>query len=476
MNIEEYVRYDATGLAAEIRAGHVSADEAMQAAKAAAARVNPEINAIIETFERPLEYAADGPFAGVPFLIKDLVLHAGGVANDGGSRLLAGRYVPPADSELMARFKRAGFATFGRTTTPELGFNATTESLLHGPTRNPWNPAYSAGGSSGGSAAAVAAGIVPAAHANDGGGSIRVPAAACGLVGLKPSRGRTPVGPDYNLPLFGLGIEFAVTRTVRDSAAMLDAVEGPETGAMFDIARPHERYADAIRTPARRLRVALATRMPGAGVTHPDCVAAAEQVARTLEQLGHDVDVAVPAYDAEALASASCTAWTAFLASAALGAADALGRSYDPREVEACTHACIEHGRRLSGLDLQRMLMQFNVLSRDVGGFFGGYDVLVTPVTRMPTVELGHLDQNDATLDARGWCDKLFDYCPFTGLFNITGTPAISLPAGWSGDRPVGVQLAGPMGSEAVLLQVAATLEQTLGWHTRRPRVHAAGG
>ncbi|MCG0583600.1 amidase, partial [Burkholderia cenocepacia] len=169
MNIEEYVRYDATGLAAEIRAGHVSADEAMQAAKAAAARVNPEINAIIETFDQPLEYAADGPFAGVPFLIKDLVLHAGGVANDGGSRLLAGRYVPPADSELMARFKRAGFATFGRTTTPELGFNATTESLLHGPTRNPWNPAYSAGGSSGGSAAAVAAGIVPAAHANDGG-------------------------------------------------------------------------------------------------------------------------------------------------------------------------------------------------------------------------------------------------------------------------------------------------------------------
>ncbi|VWC56922.1 amidase [Burkholderia lata] len=476
MNIDEYVRHDATGLADEIRAGRVSADDVMRAAKAAVARVNPELNAIIETFDAPLEYAADGPFAGVPFLIKDLVLHANGIANDSGSRLLAGRYESPADSELMARFRRAGFATFGRTTTPEFGFNATTESVLHGPTRNPWNPAYSAGGSSGGSAAAVAAGIVPAAHANDGGGSIRIPAAACGLVGLKPSRGRTPVGPDYNLPLFGLGIEFAVTRTVRDSAAILDAVEGPEPGAMFDIGRPPVRYADAIRTPARRLRVAVATRFPGTGVTHPDCVAAAEQVARTLEQLGHDVDVAMPAYDAEALASANCTAWTAFLASVALGAAETLGRPYDPRDVEACTHACIEHGRALSGLDLQRMLMQFNGVSRAVGSFFGGYDLLVTPVMRMPTVELGYLDQNDATLDARGWCDKVFDYCPFTGLFNVTGTPAISLPAGWSGDRPVGVQLAGPMGSEAVLLQVAAALEQTIGWHTRRPRVHAAAG
>jgi amidase len=476
MNVEEYAGYDATGLAAEIRAGRVSADEVMYAAKTAAARINPELNAIIETFDRPLEYAADGPFAGVPFLIKDLVLHAAGVANDGGSRLLAGQYVPPADSALMSRFRRAGFATFGRTTTPEFGFNATTESVLHGPTRNPWNPAYSAGGSSGGSAAAVAAGAVPAAHANDGGGSIRIPASACGLVGLKPSRGRTPVGPDYNLPLFGLGIEFVVTRTVRDCAAILDAVEGPEPGAMFDIGRPPARYVDAIRMPAPRLRVAVSTRMPGAGVTHADCVTAAEQVGRILESLGHSVELATPAYDADVLGSASLTAWTAFLAGSALGAADALGRPYDPREVEACTHACIEHGRMLTGLDLQRMLMQINWLSRAIGEFFGRYDLLVTPVTRMPTVELGYLDQNDPTLDARGWCDKVFDYCPFTGLFNVTGTPAISLPAGLSGDRPVGVQLAGPMGSEAVLLQVAAALEQAQPWHARRPRIHAARG
>jgi amidase len=220
----------------------------------------------------------------------------------------------------------------------------------------------------------------------------------------------------------------------------------------------------------------VSTRLPGTGVTHPDCVAAAEQVGRILESLGHYVELETPAYDADALASASLTAWTAFLAASALGAADALGRPYDPREVEACTHACIEHGRMLSGLDLQRMLMQFNGLSRAIGDFFGRYDLLVTPVTRMPTVELGYLDQNDPTLDARGWCDKVFDYCPFTGLFNVTGTPAISLPAGLSGDRPIGVQLAGPMGSEAVLLQVAAALEQSLAWRTRRPRIHAARG
>lgn len=474
MNVAEYTRHDATGLAEEIRARRVSPEEVLGAARAAADRVDPQVNALIETFPHPLEYSADGPFAGVPFLIKDLILHATGVRNESGSRLLAGRYVAESDSELMTRFRRAGFATFGRTATPEFGFNATTEAVLQGPTRNPWNPAFSAGGSSGGAAAAVASGIVPVAHANDGGGSIRIPASACGLVGLKPSRGRTPAGPDFGMPLHGLGIEFVVARTVRDCAGVLDAVEGTDPGAPFNIESPALRYSSVIGTPPRRLRVALSTRFPGSAEADPDCVAAVQTVARTLEQLGHTVECATPDYNAESLSEANLTMWTSFLAASAMGIADALGRPFEPNEVEACTRACILHGMALKALDLERALAQMNGVSRAVGRFFGDYDLLLTPVTRMPTVSLGYLDQNDDSLDARGWCSKVFDYCAFTSLFNLTGTPALVLPAGKSGDLPVGVQLAAPMGDEATLLQVASLLEPALPWDQALPLIHAS--
>ncbi|AOY90823.1 amidase [Cupriavidus sp. USMAA2-4] len=474
MQISDYASLDATALAQQIRAGHVSASEVMEAARAAARQLNPALNALIDIFPAALEHASEGPFAGVPFLLKDLVLHARGIPCDSGSRMTGGGIVPATDSELMARFRRAGFAAFGRTATPEFGFNATTECRLHGPTRNPWEPGHSAGGSSGGAAAAVAAGIVPVAHANDGGGSIRIPAAACGLVGLKPSRGRTPAGPDYGLPLLGLGIEFVLTRTVRDCAAVLDAVSGPDSGAPFRIEAPALPYADAIAAPLRRLRVAVSTRFPGSAETHPDCIAATLQAARTLESMGHHVEFASPEYCAESLASANRTAWTSFLAAAALGTGQAIGRPYDGSGVEACTRACIEHGLALKALDLELALAGMNAVSRALGGFFERYDLLVTPVTRVPTVPLGYLDQDDATLDARGWCDKVFDYCPFTPLFNVTGTPALSLPLGMSGGLPLGVQFAAPMCDEATLLQVAAALEQAMPWRERRPRLYAA--
>ncbi|GAB7550102.1 amidase [Cupriavidus sp. 8B] len=474
MNITEYAGYDATGLAQEIRARRVSPAEVLAAARAAAASINPQLNALIEAFPVALEYSPDGPFAGVPFLLKDLVLHARGVHCDHGSRMTAGRVVPAADTELMARFRRAGFATFGRTTTPEFGFNASTECRLHGPTRNPWHPDHSPGGSSGGAAAAVAAGFVPVAHANDGGGSIRIPAAACGLVGLKPSRGRTPAGPDHGMPLLGLGAEFVLTRSVRDCAAILDAVEGADTGAVFHIERPAQRYASVINTPPRRLRVAVSTRFPGTGETHADCIAAVQTVAQALEALGHQVEDASPEYCAESFARANMTAWTSFLAASALGAGQWIGRPYDGSGVEACTRACIEHGLTLKALDLELALAAMNTVSRAVGEFFTRYDLLVTPVTRVPTAPLGLLDQDDTSLDARGWCDKVFDYCPFTPLFNVTGTPAISLPLGMSGELPLGVQFAAPMCDEATLLQVAAALEEALPWRARRPRIHAS--
>ena len=259
MRLDEYAAHDGLGLAALVRRGEVSAAELAALAQSAIEALNPQLNAVIGRVDaRPPAGDATAPFHGVPFLIKDLVLHAQGVPCDMGSRLLAGAFTAPHDTELMARFRAAGLVTLGRTNTPELGFNATTEPLLYGATRNPWDPSRSAGGSSGGSSAAVAAGIVPLAHANDGGGSIRIPAAQCGLVGLKPTRGRTPVGPETGMPLHDMGIEHAVTRTLRDCAALLDAVEGPASGDRFAIARPARPYAEEVRrAPPRRLRIAF---------------------------------------------------------------------------------------------------------------------------------------------------------------------------------------------------------------------------
>lgn len=479
MKIDEYSRLDATALAALLDRGEVSAQELHDCARRAAAGLNPDINAIIEMFPHALHYEQDGLFAGVPFLIKDLVLHAEGIACDGGSRLMAGRYVSAHDSELMARFRRAGLATLGRTTTPELGFNASTECVLHGPTRNPWHLGHSSGGSSGGASAAVAAGIVPVAHANDGGGSIRIPASACGLVGLKPSRGRLPFGPDYGLPLMGQANEFVVTRSVRDAAALLDALEGPHPGEMFNIERPAEAYALQIRRPGHRLSIAVADRLPGSDKADPACQAVLQQTIRTLTDLGHSVEIDSPSYDAEQFHSANVMIWSSFLASAALGTAAALGRDYDENEVEACTRACIDYGRRLSGLQLEQALAAMNSVSRQVAAFYGKYDLLLTPTMRTPPPPIGYLNQNDPRLDARGWYDRIFDICPYTALFNFTGLPAISLPLGMAGELPVGMHFAAPMGGEGTLLQLAAELETAMPWQQRTPAIHAsklAGG
>jgi amidase len=251
MNLSDYIEYDAVGLAHMISSGQASAHEVQQAARQAIEEVNPALNALVgELLDGPLPYAASGPFAGVPFVIKDLVVHAQGVPTRLGSRLTGQGISFSYDTDLMARFKQAGLATLGRTSSPEFGFNASTEPLANGPTRNPWDTSRSSDGSSGGSAALVAARALPVAHANDGGGSIRIPAAWCGLVGLKPTRGRTPMGPDYDEQLSGLAIEFAVTRTVRDAAALLDAVNGPGIGDKYEIAPPAQPYLQEVSAPS----------------------------------------------------------------------------------------------------------------------------------------------------------------------------------------------------------------------------------
>ena len=477
MKFDEYAKHDGLGLAALVRSGQVSAEELAQTALAAIDALNPRINAVIGRIDgwqgdiAALDPAA--PFHSVPFLIKDLVLHAKGVRCDMGSRLVNGAFISPHDTELMARFRKAGLVTLARTNTPEFGACATTEPLLYGPTRNPWDLTRSSGGSSGGSAAAVAAGIVPLAHANDGGGSIRIPAAQCGLVGLKPTRGRTPVGPETGMPLHDMGIEHAVTRSVRDCAALLDAVEGPSPGDRFAIARPLRPYRDEASAAPRTLRIAF----HADGGTHArvdaECAAAVEAAARLCASLGHQVEPARPVYDEEMLAGINLCYWSSFTAGAVLGLSQMLGKTPSPENLEACVWALFQHGLSLRAVDLEQADMLANIVCRSVAPFFQTYDVLLTPTVAAPPLPLGTMDGNRAGLDAASYLRQTFGHVPFTALFNLTGQPAMSLPLATSNDGlPIGVQLVARWGDEATLFNLAGQLEQAQPWSQRRPAIH----
>jgi len=471
MHFSEYSEYDAVGLAQLIKSGQVSAQEVQQVARQAILAVNPNLNALVGgLFEEALPSSTSGPFAGVPFAIKDLALHAAGVKIGMGSRLAGEGIVFPHDTNMMARFKQAGLVTLGRTATPEFGFNATTEPLSNGPTRNPWNPSRSTGGSSGGSAALVAARAIPLAHATDGAGSIRIPAAWCGLVGLKTTRGRTPQGPDADERLSGLGVEFALTRTVRDAAALLDAVNGPGLGDKYFAPPPERPYAQEVGTPPGRLRIAMTTQAWSGVSVDQEYVDTVSTICHQLASLGHEVEEASPQLDWEAFVDANLPIWTASIADSALGLAEARGVDLGPEVLEAVTLASVEYGRRVTAVDLLRALRLCNTITRSVSAFFSTYDVLVTPTVATPPPPLGALNQNDPGLDPRGWLNKLFSLIPFTPLFNVTGQPAISLPLGQSREGlPISVQLVARYGDEATLLRLAAQLEQALPWAHRRP-------
>jgi amidase len=472
MKLSEYVDLDATAVATLIRDREVSADEVAQVATEAVNAVQPAVNGLVDgPFATPLEHSGDGPFAGVPFLIKDLIVHAAGVPTRSGSRLLGPGVAMPSDTHLMARFRRAGLATLGLTATPELGFNANTEAVATGSVRNPWDLSRSPGGSSGGSAALVAARAVPIAHANDGGGSIRIPAAACGLVGLKPSQGRTSPGPDYADPLLGMGVEFVLTRTVRDCAGALDALHGSEPGDRYRLPDPARPYADEARGGSRPLRIALHTEpFSGHGTVDPRCVDAVESVARTLEGLGHTVERAAPELDAAAFDDANFAAWCSFLADGVDTIAGALGVTPGPEHLEATTLACAEHGRTLRAADLYATDRVFNTTRRAVAAFHQTYDLLLTPTMNYPNTAAGYLDANDPSRGARGWYDHIFSTAGFTALSNVTGNPAVSLPLGTTEENwPIGVQLCAPYTDESTLIGVAADLERELPWADRRP-------
>lgn len=479
MRMDEYASHDAVSLADLVARRELSASELLEMALAAAEAVNGDINSVISLFgDRARKAIAEGlpagPLSGVPFLIKECMLMMEGAPYRLGCKLLDG-YTSPNDTELFIRFRRAGLVTFGTTSTPETAYSPTTEPVMFGPCRNPWNLGHSAGGSSGGAAAAVAAGIVPVAHANDGGGSIRIPAACCGVVGLKPTRHRVPQGPNYGELLQGLSCELAVSRTIRDMAVVLDAVQGADIGAKNVIAPPERPYVEELRRPHRRMKIALMdTSFSGTGVDAElvDCV---RQVARTCEQLGHDVVPARLSVEWERFFNATHIVWSTNVAAIVDGLAALTGRAVTQDMLEAATWACYLDGKKTTAVELIGALDDFNAISREVGRFFVEHDLLLTPTLARLPLKLGELDQNRAGITGREWTFGVFDWCNFTPLFNTTGQPAISLPLGMaSSGLPIGIQLVGRMNDEASLLRVGAQLEEAMPWRGRIPQTHVS--
>jgi amidase len=482
---DDLARLDATAQAELVRRGDATPLELVDAAIARIEALQPQVNALTtERFERARAEAAaadlpEGPFRGVPLLLKDLGCTLEGEPDHEGMRALRDAdHRAPVTSHLARRYRAAGLVVLGRASTPELGIMPTTEPAAYGPTRNPWDLTRTAGGSSGGSAAAVASGMVPVAHATDGGGSIRIPAACCGLVGLKPSRGRVSVGPGSAEISRPLSVQFAVTRSVRDAAALLDVAAGEEPGDPVVPAPPSTPYAAGLAAHPGRLRVGLMTTFPGSDEpVDADAVATTELAARLLEAAGHHVEVAHPdALDQPDRMAAFVPIWSAMAAASLATWGATLGRDLTAADVEPLTWLLAEHGRRVDAVAYMQALATMGALSRRVARWWGtadapGFDLLLTPTLAEPAPELGVLSTPDDPFTgyARGGT-----FTPFTPVFNQTGQPAISLPLGQSGaGMPVGVHLVAAYGREDLLLQVAAQLEAAAPWADRRAPVHA---
>ncbi|MFH9228312.1 amidase [Streptomyces lydicus] len=483
MELSEYVTYDAVGLAELVARGEVTAVELEAAALEAVAAVNPLINAVVETWpaehaeEEKEEGAGEGaPLAGVPFLLKDLGVSMAGKRVELGSRLAKGN-VASADSYLMRRFRESGLVTIGRTTTPEFAYGITTEAVLYGPTRNPWDLDRSPGGSSGGSAAAVAAGIVPIAHGTDAAGSIRIPAASTGLFGLKPTRGRVSMGPDVDEIFNGLAVQGGISRTVRDSAALLDRIQGPESGDPYFAAPPDRPYSEEITRAPGRLRVGVIAQGGGRRRTEAAVLDALSRTAELLASLGHHVQEATldPGVSWEQFVGANAQLWTANLVPWLDALAAASGRPIDLSTVQTEVLASYAWGRQVTGADFVSALGVRNTVARSIGRHFDRYDVLLTPTLPELPPRLGVYAEAVEELDGLGWIDRLFDRSPFTACFNVAGTPAMSVPltADPATGLPIGMQFAAAYGREDTLFRLAAQLEEAAPWSHRVPAVWA---
>jgi amidase len=478
-SFRDYADFDGLGLAELVRRREVTPGELRQAAMETLERVDPAINAIAFTMEAEAEAVLrsgppDGLFQGVPFLAKDLIISYAGVPTHSGSRLTQG-FTRPFDSELVTRFRSAGLVTIAKTTTPELGLCASTESVLYGATRNPWALDRVVGGSSGGSAAAVAAGIAPIGHANDGGGSIRLPASCCGLVGLKPTRGRNPLGPDQGDMWTGLVCEHVVTRTVRDTAAMLDCTAGPAPGDPYHAPPPVRPFLEAIGRDPPVLRIAVMVETFAGDQVDPVCRQATLDTATLLEQLGHIVEQAGPRFDVAAYARAHAVILCTNLAAFMEEVGRQLGRTPGPDTLEPITQWILAEGRRMTAGDLVRAQIALNAASRDMASFFETYDILLTPTLATPPVPIGYLF---AETDGAELRRRTLAFAPFTHVFNGTGQPALSLPADWDAlGVPIGIQMVARYAEDALLLQLAAQLERARPWQQRRPPIcRPAGG
>jgi amidase len=471
-SFKEYGDFDALGLAELVCRKRATPGELLDAAIERLEAVDPKINAVPirhEDFARRqiARGVPDGPFRGVPFLLKDLTLLAG-TQTHFGSRAFLG-FTADHSSTLVERHLKAGLVIFGKTNSPEFGLNFSTEPIVHGPTRNPWSLAHSTGGSSGGAAAAVAARILPVAHATDGGGSIRVPAACCGVFGLKPTRGRVPMGPDRLESWAGMSHAHVVSLSVRDSAAMLDATAGPEPGSPYAAPPPERPYLDEVGRDPGRLRIAFTDRHPDGSAIDAEVAAAVRDVAALLAGLGHHVEARAPRLSVNPATAARpiIVSNTAYLLRQR---AAALGRGIGLEDVEFVTFAINTLAAGVSGADYVEATVAMQQIGRDFALFFEEIDVLLSPTVCMPPLELGKLDMMGR--DVGAFQELTSRYAPGAALFNLTGQPSMSVPLAWSQTGlPLGMMLTAPFGDEATLFRLAAQLEKERPWRARKPPV-----
>ena len=495
LSFAEYDQLDGLAMADLVRRGQLTAAELTEAAIARAEAVNPRLNAIILPLFEPARARAaaglpPGPFGGVPFLLKDFGAAYAGAPQTSGSRALR-HFVPAADAELVRRWQAAGLNILGKTNVPEFALLGVTEPALFGPCRNPWDLSRTPGGGSGGAGAAVAAGIVPLAGAGDGGGSIRIPAACCGLFGLKPSRGRVPTGPEQGEKWQGAAVEHVLTRSVRDSAAALDATLGPDAGAPYFLPPPARPYLEEVGREPGQLRIGFSLDHPLGRPLHPACAAAVRDAAALLESLGHAVEEVPLPFDGRAVAKAFLMLYFGETGASIAGLKAVLGRAARPADVEPTTWLLGLLGRSYPAADFAAARQSWNAHARRLGRFHQTYDLLLTPTLAAPPVRIGELQPKpfekklltmvntfglSGLVRRSGLVDKLaeqsLEKTPYTQIANLTGQPAMSVPLHWPADGlPGGVQFIARLGAEDVLFRLAGQLERARPWLARRPNL-----
>ncbi|MBI3677530.1 MAG: amidase [Proteobacteria bacterium] len=466
MSFPEYSQYDAIGLTDLIKKKKISAREAVDEAIARAEKLNPKLNAIVfEAYDQAREAAkkpARGPLSGVPMVLKDMRAGAIGMPTRNGSRF-SPMVLSDHDATNVARFKAAGLIPMGKTNVPEFGILPTTEGRLYGPAHNPWNLAHTPGGSSGGSAASVAAGIVPIAHSTDGGGSIRIPASNCGLVGLKVSRGRISQGPDFSDSTSGLSVDNVVTKSVRDTALALDLASVIDYGDPYFALPPQGSYLEGIKRKPKRMKIAVALKALDGKPFHPDVAAAMKKAVKLSEELGHTVEEALPALDSASTTMAFMTMWAANTALAVIGLSRATGKEPSLDLIEGLTMGLYKQGREIPAVQYLAMQQTLHRAARVTAKFHETYDLWLTLTLASPPLKLGIVNVDEQ--DVRKAFEPILGYVPFTAMQNATGQPAINLPLHWNKDNlPIGVQFVARSGDEMTLLKLAAEIEKAAPW------------